>query len=479
MVEKVIFVSGTFNVLHPGHLRFLKYAREFKGKLVVGVISDKFAGKAAYIDEKLRLEGVSSINFIDETVIIHENIEDYIRKLKPDIIVKGKEHEHRFNIEKDILNEFGGKLFFSSGENILSSTDLIRKEFNNHKSQNFSMQHDFLKRHNIKVKRLRELLNNFANIKVCVIGDLIVDEYINCETLGMSQEDPSLVVTPIESSKYVGGAGIVSAHASGLGAVSNLFTIAGDDNDRKFAQKTLELYGVHNNIFVDYNRITTLKKRFRNKNKTLLKVSHLKQNSINSELIGKLVSSIEVDLNDSNLIIFSDFNYGVLPQKVVDHITQIASKKNIKIAADSQSSSQYGDVSRFKNMDLITPTEIEARLIMRNREDGLVVLADSIKSASQAKNILLKLGEQGMLIHSKDKSKDNLFTDQLTSFNQSALDTAGAGDSLLVCSALSLASGANIFEAAYLGSIGAGIQVSRLGNIPLKSKEIQNKIDEI
>ena len=479
MVNKTIFVSGSFNVLHPGHIRLLKFAKDMNGKLIVGVISDRYAGKAAYINENLRLEGISSNNLVDKALIVDEPIEDFIKKLKPDIIVKGKEHEQKFNIEKDILEKSKGQLLFSSGENLLSSMDLIRKEIKNDSNDDFLIHRDYLKRHNIKIDRLTNLLNAFSSIKVTVVGDLIIDEYINCETLGMSQEDPSIVVTPIDTSKYIGGAGIVAAHAAGLGALSSIFTVSGDDKNKNFAEKTLSTQGVHSNIIIDHNRITTLKKRFRNKNKTLLKVSHLKQNSINDKIIDILISKIEKELESSNLLIFSDFNYGVLPQKVVDHITKKAISKKIRIVADSQSSSQFGDISRFKNMDLITPTENEARITLRNREDGLVVLADKIKEISKANNVLLKLGEQGLLIHSKNKIKDKLFTDQLSTFNTNAVDPAGAGDSLLVCSALALTCGASIFEAAYLGSVGAGIQVSRIGNIPLKTKEIQNKINNL
>tara|TARA_B110000483_G_C18189754_1_gene540443 strand:+ start:553 stop:1986 length:1434 start_codon:yes stop_codon:yes gene_type:complete len=477
MKNKIIFVSGSFNVLHPGHIRLLRFAKDLKGKLIVGVISDKYAEKTAYINQDLRLEGISSNSLVDEAIIVDEPIENFIKKLKPDIVVKGKEHEQKFNVEKDILEKFNGQLLFSSGENLLSSMDLIRKEIKNDSTDNFFMHHNYLKRHNIKIDRLKNLLDTFSTVKVTVIGDLIIDEYIDCETLGMSQEDPSIVVTPTNSSKYIGGAGIVAAHAAGLGALSSIFTVSGDDNDKIFAEKTLSDQGVYSNIIIDNNRITTLKKRFRNKNKTLLKVTHLKQNSINNNLINILISKIEKELESSNLLIFSDFNYGVLPQKVVDHVTKLARSKKVKIVADSQSSSQFGDISRFKYMDLITPTENEARITLRNREDGLVVLADKIKKISKAKNVLLKLGEVGLLVHSKNKK--NMFTDQLNTFNKNPIDPAGAGDSLLVCSALALTCGASIFEAAYLGSVGAGIQISRIGNIPLKAKEIHNKINNI
>jgi len=78
-----------------------------------------------------------------------------------------------------------------------------------------------------------------------------------------------------------------------------------------------------------------------------------------------------------NLIIFSDFNYGCLPQLLVDQITSFCNEKGIMMVADSQSSSQIGDVSRFRGMTLVTPTEREARFAVHDFESGLVVLAEN------------------------------------------------------------------------------------------------------
>ena len=79
MVKKTIFISGAFNVLHPGHVRLLRFAKDMNGKLIVGVLSDRLAGKAAYINENLRLEGISSNNLVDKAVIVDEPIEDFIK----------------------------------------------------------------------------------------------------------------------------------------------------------------------------------------------------------------------------------------------------------------------------------------------------------------------------------------------------------------------------------------------------------------
>ena len=98
-------------------------------------------------------------------------------------------------------------------------------------------------------------------------------------------------------------------------------------------------------------------------------------------------------------MILSDFNYGCLPQALVDKIIKLSKSKNIFIASDSQSSSQLGDIAKFKGSDLITPTEREARLsqLQKNHDDGLVVLADKLMIKAEAKHILLKLGDEGMI----------------------------------------------------------------------------------
>ena len=107
MQNKTVFVSGHFNVLHPGHLRLLRFAKECGSRLVVGVESDRIAGDAAHVLEKLRLEGVQSISWVDEAFIMDEPLVAAIERLRPDIVVKGKEHELRLNPEVAALEQYG------------------------------------------------------------------------------------------------------------------------------------------------------------------------------------------------------------------------------------------------------------------------------------------------------------------------------------------------------------------------------------
>lgn len=476
MQTKTVFVSGHFNVIHPGHLRLLRFAKECGNRLVVAVESDRIAGEAAHVPEALRLEGVQSNSWVDEAFIIDEPVTDVIARLRPDVVVKGKEHELRVNPEQAVLEQYGGQLLFSSGETVFSSLDLIRKEFQEFDPHSISLPNAYLARHGIEAARLINLLQNFSNLKVCVVGDLIIDEYITCQPLGMSQEDPTIVVMPVDSTRFIGGAGIVAAHAAGLGASVQFISVTGNDASREFALEELAAAKVHTRLLVDESRPTTLKQRYRSKGKSLLRVSHLHQGAISLTLQNQMMAALEQAMDDADLLVFSDFNYGCLPQPLVEKIVPMAKSRGVLLAADSQSSSQVGDISRYRGMDVLTPTEREARISTRNHEDGLVVLAEQLRQQASARNILLKLGEEGLLIHAGNGKDGDWLTDRVGALNSAPKDVAGAGDSLLIAGAMTLASGGNIWEAACLGSLAAAVQVGRVGNTPIRTEELLREL---
>lgn len=123
--RKIIFVSGNFNIVHPGHLRLLKFAAECGDFLVVGVLGN-IGGHQALLDAKYRLEGVQSITWVDYGFILRDRPEAFVRQLSPAIVVKGKEHEERYNPELEILRGYGGKLLFSSGDNSFFLAELLK-----------------------------------------------------------------------------------------------------------------------------------------------------------------------------------------------------------------------------------------------------------------------------------------------------------------------------------------------------------------
>ena len=159
MKQKTTFIAGNFNILHPGHLRLIRFAKELGNKLIVGVYSDKIAGNLALVPQNLRLESIKSISWVDESFIIDKPLVQIINKIKPDFIVKGKEHEDEQNPESDIIKQYGGRLVFSSGENVFSSFDLIQKEVNTIFRPNIFNPIDFIKRNNIKIDTLLKKIN--------------------------------------------------------------------------------------------------------------------------------------------------------------------------------------------------------------------------------------------------------------------------------------------------------------------------------
>ena len=471
---RIAFVSGNFNVVHPGHLRLLQFAAECADFLVVGVNPD--GARGTRLPQQLRLENVKAISMVKYSVLLNEPPEDFLARLRPAVVVKGKEHEDRYNAEQAVVDSYGGKLLFSSGEVRFSSLDLLHREYSEFNLSTINKPLDYPGQHGFSLNDLRKSLRLFNGLKVVVVGDLIVDEYIECDPLGMSQEDPTLVVTPLETTRFVGGAAIVAAHASKLGAEVEYVTVAGWDEPAWFATNKLQEYGVRSAIISDASRPTTLKQRFRAAGKTLLRVSHLRQHDIEPDIAEKIFESIEPHLAGASLLVFSDFNYGCLPQLLVDRLIELAQRHGTTMVADSQASSQLSDISRFNGMKLITPTEREARLALRDFNSGLAVVATELRKKANAENVVVTLGSEGLLVHARNTVE--WMDDRLPAFNAMPKDSAGAGDSFLACASMALCTGADIWQSVYLGALAAACQVARVGNMPLTQAELIAEIEQ-
>jgi rfaE bifunctional protein kinase chain/domain len=463
-----VLVSGKFAVIHSGHIRLFMHAHSLGGELVVALDS---AGLAK--DEiEWRLAFLSTQEFINQVVVFDGDIKSLVLELRPEFVLKGSEFASQFNIEAEIVGSYGGELIFSSGSTYFSEADLISKQSRALEDSIIKLPSDYIKRNNIDLLRIRECISKFKNIRVCVIGDLIIDEYINCHPLGMSREEPTVVVTPIDSQKFLGGAGIVAAHTVGLGAKTTLITIIGQDDAADWGTQKAREYGLTLSTIRDKKRPTTLKQRYRSGTHTLLKISHLSQDEVSSEIQDQIAKRFETIAPEIDLLILSDFSYGTLNGRVSKALIETAKKYDIVIAADSQTSSQLGNLSQFERVDLITPTEIEARMELKDQQSGLAVIIEKLRQSILARSIILKLGADGVLLNGTDSKGEPIRMDALPSFNSNPVDTSGAGDSLLSAAALSLAVDRDIYKAGLIGSLAASIQISRIGNVPIQQEHL-------
>ena len=470
MTEKaeIVFVSGKFRVIHAGHMRLLRTATDYGKKLIVGLDTSDLTADEIHWRESI----LKGIDYVDEVIKFDGDIGGVLAKIRPNIVIKGDEFREADNPEKAILDEFGGKLIFTSGANFYSESDLIGKSDNEFVKRLSAMPQDFMTRNAITTGQLLKIIQKFSDLRVCIIGDLIIDEYINCHPLGMSQEEPTVVVTPVDRRRFFGGAGIVAAHCQSLGAITSLITVIGDDETSEWAVHKASEYQLQTHHVIDAARPTTLKQRYRSGTQTLLKISHLKQDFLDNSKQAELFEMFEGISKEIDVLIFSDFSYGVLSPQIVDQVLTVASRLGIFVSADSQSSSQIGNLGKFRNIDLISATERETRLELKDNTSGLVVLAETLRSHLKSKNLLLKMGADGVLISAQNNDGKMLATDEIAAINKNPVDTSGAGDSMLAGASLALASGASIYEAALVGSILAGIQVGRLGNLPISQEAL-------
>jgi len=423
------------------------------------------------------LNSLREVQDVDEAIAYDGRLENLLARIRPNIIVKGQEFKSEFNEEELYLKAYECELIFSPGipkrsrESIESRNRKDRVSF-------FDFSTGFCNRHGVDKERIINLIGQFSKLKVLVIGDIIIDEYVDCFPIGMSQEDPTIVVSPHVTNTFIGGAGIVAAHGVSLGADVSLYSKIGNDDAGSFARESLLEYGISDLVSAEKLRRTVVKRRYRSRGKTLLRVNSMNHAGSEKKLSDRVLRCCEEAHYDT--LVFADFNYGSLPDELIPDCINIARKKNATIVADCQASSQFGDITKFKGVDLITPTEHEARLSLKNYRDGLTVLSDKLLETTKCNYVFLKLGVDGFLVDCRPGllQPNDIRTDQLHALNRSPVDVAGAGDSMLMVSALTLAAGGTIWEAAILASTLAAIQVSRVGNVPISLEDLTTNISD-
>jgi rfaE bifunctional protein kinase chain/domain len=455
-----ILITGNFEILHIGHIRLFAYAKSLGTELIVGLCIEGLA------DEEIlrRMIYLKENPLIDE-IVKFTDIQKLVENVRPDALIKGREFANQENIEEEIMKNVGGRVIFSSGENDISESTITPKISNQFSFIGESIL-GYLSRNRIEVAHIKEILAAFRKTRILVVGDLILDKYIECVPVGLSQESHSIVARPIRERNYLGGAGIIAAHCAALGASASILSVAGSDSETEVMKKLCNEYNVDVNWVIDAKHPTILKQRFMSGKQVLFRLNRFRQEGVSKEIVKEIESRFSNLIERHDAVIFADFSYGVLNENNSQNLMKIAKARGLFTAADSQTSSQIGDLSKFIGADLITPTEREARQELRNQE-GLVVLSHKLMEKLGSKFIMLKLGADGVLL-----SGEKLRSDYLPALNQEPVDVAGAGDSLLAISSLAITAGASLYVAGLLGNVAAAIQVSREGNLPITSSDV-------
>jgi rfaE bifunctional protein kinase chain/domain/rfaE bifunctional protein nucleotidyltransferase chain/domain len=486
MLEKkpdktVVMCHGTFDIVHPGHIRHLIYAKQQGDLLIASCTADKYIEKGKdkpFIPEELRARNLAALEMVDY-IIIDQNktpVEN-ILLIKPNLFVKGFEYSKdgihpKTKEEIQAVLSYGGKVVFSPGDYVQSSTHLLTI-----KKPKLSIEKliAIMDSEGITFNEVLDTIDKFKGIKVHVVGDTIIDRYTFCSVLGPTTKTPTFSIKKESQETYLGAAAVVAKHLKSLGADVTFTTIMGDDENREFAQNDLDEWGVKQNVIIDPSRPTTLKERFWADGYKLLQVDTVDSSRISDKITEKLAKALIE--TDTEAVIFSDFRHGIFNLNSVKIFTECLPGNIIKIA-DSQVSNRWGNILDFKNFDIIIPNEKEARFALADQDSGVRPLGTDLYRKSKADYLILKLGEKGIMVF-RDSAYNPRDFFSIESFAENLIDGVGAGDSLLAATTLAYVKSKNIVISSILGNIAAAVACETEGNIPVSPEQIKDIIDRI
>ena len=481
--EKVVIMChGVFDIVHPGHVRHLLYAKSKADILIASITADVHITKGTHrphVPHNLRALNLAAFEAVDY-VVIDENptpIEN-ISTLEPDYFAKGYEYvkngmPKQTSEESKVMESFGGEVIFTPGDYTNSSTSLLNIALPDLHLEKLSL---LMSSEKVTFDDLRSSIEKFKKFRIHVVGDLIVDSYTHASMIGGQTKSPTMSVLYEGRTDYVGGAGIVAKHLRAAGADVVFSTVLGDDEFKEFALKDLSDFGVDVIPTIDPNRPTTNKNAIIVKEYRLLKIDTLNNTPITTHILEDLSKSIQDVSCDS--VIFSDFRHGIFNKGTIPTLSKAIPEGTFKVA-DSQVASRWGNITEFKNFDLITPNEREARFSTADQDSGIRSLAANVYDLSCCKTLMLKLGEKGILTcrGGEHESLDSFFV--LDSFVDQVVDPVGSGDALLAYSTLTMLASKSEVQATIIGSIAAACECEVDGNIPVTPDLVLKKIDAV
>ena len=478
---------GHFDLVHPGHIRFLRKASNQGNKLFIALMPDTKKGETLnfQFNQIERAEGLSSFDFVDGIIMLKDEdfpLKNCINNIKPNLLLLGTEYEN--SKEEEILKAIkamrylGKTIQFHGGEIQYASTKLLENPKDILLNENKIKFKSACQKQNLNLKNLIDCINSWKKTRMLVIGDTILDQYAGCEALGMSAEAPVLVVKELQTKNFNGGAAIVASHIKALGANCEFLSVIGNDENGNHVEKKLKHEKITCHLIRDQSRPTTFKKRYVVDNQKLFRVSKLNDHFLDKAIEEKLISKLEKIAPNVNGIIISDFVYGVVTENLIKKVIELSKKYKLKIFGDLQCSSQLGMVTKFKGFNLISPNEKEARIALQDNESGLESISMQLLKNTKTKNLIMKLGADGLIAYEKISS-NKIRRQSFPALSVNPVDVSGAGDALLALMATSLCSNNNFMSAASLGICMSAIAVENMGNRPIDYLSVKNFITQI
>ncbi|MDW8434217.1 MAG: D-glycero-beta-D-manno-heptose-7-phosphate kinase [Aquificaceae bacterium] len=311
-------------------------------------------------------------------------------------------------------------------------------------------------------ERVQEILESFKNLRILVVGDVILDRYLFGSVERISPEAPVPVVDVQREESRLGGAGNVANNLASLGVKSSLLAVVGQDYGRHVIRGLLKEAGVEDLTVEDTERPTTEKIRVVAMSQQLLRIDSESKNKVSGKVLENLLQRLEVEVD---CVIVSDYAKGVVCSALMDGIRSKKRSKRVFFSVDPRPQNK----NLYVGANLMTPNEKEAKSMLA--EESLQTLGWRLKGELRLDTLVITLGQKGMALFNRDFKVFPAKAKQV-------YDVSGAGDTVVAVLTACTVAGVGWDTACEFANLCAGIVVGKLGTATLKPEEIFQSLEE-
>ncbi|MCA8921014.1 MAG: adenylyltransferase/cytidyltransferase family protein [Planctomycetes bacterium] len=469
--KRLVHCHGTFDLLHPGHIKHLQEAKTHGDVLVVTLTSAPFVnkgpGRPVFSDEQ-RAYQLAHLSIVDYVVVIpHPYAVEAIDAVRPHVYCKGTEYatpkddtDRRIDDDAAAVAKHGGVVQFV-GAPLHSSTRLISA----HLDALDPDVREYLDRFPLSdaSQRLDDVLAKIRGLRVLVVGDLIVDRYSYCMVQGLTSKARVLSVRPVRDEDYLGGSLAIARAVASWGCETKLIALAGREPYLDAALRELEHEPLRLDLVRDPDYPTILKQRYverPGKRKDLIK--HFSVNRLRDQpstgLRDKLLHRLKSALEDCDLVIACDYGHGMIDATV----QALLEERSPYLALNCQTNSyNYGFnlITKYKRCDLVSLDEKELCLAYHQRGISEFELLGRLGTELGAKQGWLTLGSSGSVVWTESGE-----THACPAMTKQTVDTVGAGDAFFAAAALCGRVGADVELTSVLANVAGAIAANVVGN---------------
>lgn len=467
--KKIVHCHGVFDLLHIGHIKHFEEAKPFGDLLVVTVTADEHVNKGPNrpaFKSELRLQALAALEAVD---YVAENnwptAVETIKALEPDIYCKGpdyKDHDddvtRKISDEEKAVQSIGGEIKYTS--DITFSSSGLLNQFGNVYSKT---QKSFIEqlKSEYTFDDIATLVSDLKDVKVLVIGETIIDQYVFCEALGKSGKEPVLVLRDINQEQYAGGATAIVRHLADFCGEITLLSMLGEDGDYEDFIRDNIPNNVSTRFLFKANSPTIVKRRFVdsiNKSK-VLGVYSINDKILNADNEAQFLGFLEELIPKHDLVIVSDYGHGMISSKTAKFIASNASFLALN-AQINAANIGYHTMDKYRRVDCAIINETELRHELREKEGAVEPLVKKLADILSAVFTTVTSGSEGAMLYNRRIEK--FF--QCPAFASKIVDKIGAGDAMLALLSVTLFRGYTAELSLFLGSLAAAQSVETIGN---------------